>query len=561
MVPHHNCARLLLPALALLFALPSAHTQQDAVHVVQPGDNLYDLAQRYLDDPRQWPELQRLNQVTDPRRLRPGSRLVIPAALARPEPATADVLHVAGPASVTTPTRIAPAPLAAGERVSEGTRIDVGDDGFVTLRLADGSMVRLSAGTQLRLRELRHAPASGQVQSGLQLERGRVDATVKPLPSSRSRFEVRTPRAVGGVRGTTFGVAVGADGDFIGDVREGGIQVSPLVAAPGSAGAMVRAGQGARVGGAVVVAPLLAPPDLSGVPEVVEDASLIDLPLARDAGAFAWQVRISSDSAAEQVVRNATFAQPVARFAGLDDGDYLLAVRAVDGQGIPGIEAQRRLVVNAYPMAPLLREPRAGSRMIAPHVELLCTEGAGVVGYRFQIARDARFADVIAQTDDLERCEHTVRNLVPGAYAWRVAAVARDAQGRRDQGPYSRPVVFDVVELPPAPALPTVRGEGSDTLSVSWSASPGGPWRHHIQLAHDDAFSRLLDEQQLSAPSYTRPMPPAGAYHVRVRQIDTEGLAGAWSAPQRLEVHGRVVTQDAQPLTTFEGRPVRPGTR
>ena len=553
--------RLLLTALALLFAVQPARAQQDQVHVVQPGDNLYDLAQRYLDDPRQWPALQRHNQVADPRRLMPGSRLVVPAALARPEPATAEVLHVAGPATVTHPSQTDPAPLAAGERVSEGARLEVGDNGFVTLRLADGSVVRVAAGTQLRLRELRHAPASGQVQSGLQLERGRVDANVKPLPSSRSRFEVRTPRAVGGVRGTTFGVAVAADGDFIGDVREGSVQVNALTAPPGSAGALLQAGQGARVGTAIEVAPLLAPPDLSGVPEVVEDASLIDLPLSRDAGAFAWQVRIASDDTAERVVRNATFAQPVARFPALDDGEYVLAVRALDGQGIPGAEAVRRLVINAHPMAPLLREPRPGSRVIAPDVDLLCTESSGVVGYRFQVARDARFTDLIAQTPDLARCEHTVRNLLPGAYVWRVAAVAHDAQGRRDQGPYSRPVAFDVVALPPAPPSPSLQGEGSGTLSVNWSASPGGPWRHHIQLAHDDTFTRLLDEQLLSEPSYTRPMPPTGTYHIRVRQIDTEGLAGTWSEPQRLEVHGRVTTLDAQPLISSEGRPVRPGTR
>jgi len=557
----HLHLRLPLQMLALFLAVQTAHAQQDQVHVVQTGDNLYDLAQRYLDDPGQWPELQRRNRVGDPRRLLPGSRLVIPAALARPEPATANVLHVAGPVSAAHPGQPAAAPLAMGDRVSEGTLIDVGDDGFLTLRLADGSVVRLAAGTQMRLRELRHAPASGQVQSGLQLERGRVDATVRPLPPGRSRFEVRTPRAVGGVRGTTFGVAVGPDGDFIGDVREGAIQVSALAATPGSASALVQAGQGARAGATIAVAPLLAPPDLSRVPELVEDISWIDLPLSRDAGASAWQVRIASDDSAERVVRNATFAQPVARFAGLDDGDYLLAVRALDERGIPGTEAIRRLVVNARPMAPLLRAPRQGSRVVAPDVELLCTEGAGAQGYRFQVARDASFAEPVAQTADLPRCEHTVRNLAPGAYVWRVAAVATDAKGQRDQGPYSQPVAFDVVELPPAPPSPTLRGQDSDTLGMSWSASPGGPWRHHIQLARDEAFAQLLDEQQLTAPSYTRPMPEAGTYHVRVRQIDTEGLAGRWSEPQRLEVHGRVMTGDAQPVTSSEGRPLRPGTR
>lgn len=555
---HWNPANLLLPALTLLCTSLPVHAQ-DLVHLVQPGDNLYDLAQRYLDDPTQWPELQRLNRIAHPRRLMPGNRLVIPAAMARPEPATADVLHIAGQASVTSAGQPRSSPLIPGARVGEGDRIEVAEDGFVTLKLADGSVLRMAAGTQVRLRELRHAPASGQVQTGIQLERGRVDSTVNPLPSTRSRFEVRTPRAVGGVRGTTFGVAVGADGDFIGDVREGAIQVNTLTAQARSAGTLVQAGQGARAGTSISVSPLLAPPDLSGVPAVMEDASRLDVPLLSDAGASAWQVRVATDDAAERVVRNGTFQQPTARFAALDDGTYLLVVRAIDAQGIPGAEATRRLVVNALPMAPMLREPRQGSRVVAPDVELLCTEGAGVIGYRFQVARDASFKELVAQTPDLARCEHTVQGLAPGAYTWRVAAVARDAQGQRDQGPFSQPVGFEVVALPPAPASPSLRGEGSDTLGVSWSASPGGPWRHQIQLAHDAAFTHLLDDQQLNEPDYSRRMPPAGAYHVRVRQMDATGLAGAWSAPQRLEVFGRVTTLDAQPLTSSEGKPVRPG--
>jgi len=554
--------RLVARAAALLCWSGLALAQQDRVHTVQPGDNLYDLAQRYLDDPSQWPQLQRLNQVSHPRRLRPGSQLVIPAALARPEPAVADVLHVAGQASVRQGASQAhAAPLVVGGQVSEGAQIEVGDDGFVTLRLADGSVVRLSAGTQVRLRELRHAPAPGHAQSGLDLERGRVDATVKPLASPRSRFEVRTPRAVGGVRGTTFGVAVGSGGDLIGDVREGAIQVRSRATPTNAAGTLVRAGQGARVGSTTVVAPLLAPPDLSGVPDVLEDASLIELPLAREAGAAAWQVRIASDDAAERVVRNAVFPSPVARFAALDDGAYLLAVRAMDGQGIPGTEAVRRLVVNAHPTAPLLREPRQGSRVVGPAIELLCTEGATAVGYRFEVARDTSFTDLVAQTPDLDRCQHTVRPLAPGAYVWRVAAVARDAQGERDQGPFSRPMPFQVVALPPTPSTPTLGGAGTDTLAVSWTTSPGGPWRHQLQLAHDAAFARLLDDQSLAEAAFTRPMPPPGTYHLRVRQIDADGLPGAWSEPQRLDVHARVVTSDNRPLHSSEGRPVLRGLR
>lgn len=545
--------------IAMAAMCGSAISQPERMHTVQPGDNLYDLSQRYLEDPAQWKQLQRINQISHPRRLMPGSTLLIPAALARAQPSTAEVVHVAGPAGLQVDAAAASTPLVAGARAGEGAQIDVGEGGFVTLRLADGSLVRLPAGTRARLRELRHAPAAGHVQSRIQLEQGRVDATVTPLPTPRSRFEVITPRAVGGVRGTTFGVAVGPGGDLIGDVREGAIEVRSLAGSRG-APAMVRAGQGARVGQVITVAPLLAAPDLSGVPDVLEDMAQIELPLARDAGAQAWQVHVSNDEAALNVVRNATFSQPLARFAGLDDGAYRVAVRALDAQGIPGAQAIRRVVVNARPQAPLLLEPRPGSRAVAPEVELVCTEANGVVGYRFQVARDAAFTDLVAQTRDLERCQHRVRALQPGAYLWRVAAVARDAQGQRDQGPFSSPVPFQVVALPPTPEAPRTSGDGSATLAVAWGASPGGPWTHQLQLAREATFSQLLDDRLLSEPSFTRPMPPAGTYHLRVRQIDAQGLAGAWSAAQRLDVQGRVTTSDAQPLHSSDGRAVRPGT-
>ncbi|QHE87105.1 FecR domain-containing protein [Hydrogenophaga sp. BPS33] len=557
-VPPHRFSGLL--ALALLgVALPALAQSPDRIHTVQPGDNLYSLAQRYLDDPAQWRALQRHNQVADPRRLVLGSVLRIPAALLRAEPAPAEVLHVAGQARV----RGQAAPLAVGARVDEGAHVDVGDDGFVTLRLADGSVVRLAAGTQVQLRELRHAPGSGQGQTELQLERGRVDATAKPQRAKGSRFEVRTPLAVGGVRGTTFGVAVGEGGAFIGDVREGAIQVRSLAAAQEQA--MVQAGEGAHLantpGSRFSVMPLLAAPDLSGLPDVLEDISIIELRWPQDAHASAWQVRIASGDVADGVVRNASFAQPLARFTALDDGDYLLAVRAVDGRGIPGQEAVRRVVVNARPQAPLLREPPSGARPSSPDVVLQCTQGDVQLRYRFQVARDAAFTDLVAQSADLGTCSHTVSVPVPGTYFWRVAAVDRDAKGARDQGPFSAPLSFQRVALPPVPAAPRLRSGDTSTLHIVWGASTGGPWRHQIQVARDAAFAQLVDERQLSEPVYTRAMPPAGTYHVRVRQIAADGLEGRWTDPQRFEVHRHIATTDAQPLTSSDGQPVQPGAR
>jgi LysM repeat protein len=70
-------------AAALLAAVPLAAQdtpQQDRVHVVQPGETLWDIARTYLNDPFLWPEIFRLNAdvVEDPARIYPSERLVIP---------------------------------------------------------------------------------------------------------------------------------------------------------------------------------------------------------------------------------------------------------------------------------------------------------------------------------------------------------------------------------------------------------------------------------------------------------------------------------------------------
>ena len=76
-------------AAGLLAAAPLAAQDpqpQERVHVVQPGETLWDIARAYLNDPFLWPEIFRLNAdvVEDPARIYPSERLVIPGAAAGP---------------------------------------------------------------------------------------------------------------------------------------------------------------------------------------------------------------------------------------------------------------------------------------------------------------------------------------------------------------------------------------------------------------------------------------------------------------------------------------------
>jgi LysM domain len=88
---HVRTAASLAAAASLLAAAPLVAQDtpaQERVHVVQPGETLWDIARAYLNDPFLWPEIFRLNAdvVEDPARIYPSERLVLPGG----EPAMAD---------------------------------------------------------------------------------------------------------------------------------------------------------------------------------------------------------------------------------------------------------------------------------------------------------------------------------------------------------------------------------------------------------------------------------------------------------------------------------------
>ncbi|MFF5846981.1 LysM peptidoglycan-binding domain-containing protein [Streptomyces massasporeus] len=60
-------------------AVESVLSEEPVVHVVVEGDTLSGLAGAYLGDPALWREIARANDIVDPLRLRPNTRLVVPA--------------------------------------------------------------------------------------------------------------------------------------------------------------------------------------------------------------------------------------------------------------------------------------------------------------------------------------------------------------------------------------------------------------------------------------------------------------------------------------------------
>ena len=335
----HEPARLAARWLLPICLVGVAQAQESVQLTVRQGDTLIGISQRYLDAPTRWPQLQKLNRVANPRRLAVGSSLRVPVEWLRWDELPAHVVFVQGPVTVNGSA------VAVGVRLNAGDRLDTGAQGSVALRLADGAMVVFVPMTQAILGVTREAPAFGIRSTRIDLQRGELDTTATPLQNPASRFEIRTPRVVTAVRGTRFRVS--ADDEVSRhEVVTGQVALtgSDLAAVPVGQGQGVRA-QAGRLG---AVVQLLAAPDLSALPTLVERTAQ-PLEIAPMAQASGWHWQVARDSEFVQLLQDVRTRVPAWLLTGLPDGLYQLRVRVADAQDLEGAEARHTLRISARP--------------------------------------------------------------------------------------------------------------------------------------------------------------------------------------------------------------------
>lgn len=506
-----------LPLLAAVLAA-NALAAEPYVHVVESGQTLIGIAQSLLQRPADWPQLQRINRIDDPRRLQPGQRLRIPLGLLRAAERSVEIVHLTG--TLTVDGRVP----AVGERLRRDATITVADGGG-TLRFEDGTEVLLAARTRLRLQEVSQSPATQTYNHRLELEQGALEAHVPNADGGRRAVSVRARGAVLGVRGTRFRLAEGEGGRALrAEVTQGRVDVH------GGAGRArpLEAGQGLHiVPGTRLGAPqaLLPAPDLSALPA---EFTRPELRLAFPAlpGAARYRVTVSSDPEGRRPLQQQLSEQPVARFAGLPDGDYWVGARALASDGMEGLDALAPLRLAARPEAPFPQQPGEKSR--AASTAFAWARVAEAVRYELRIGDDPGCGGTSA-THPVADGDFPTLALAPGRYHWCVASV--DRNGKR--GPFSDPRMLDV--LPPQAAVDRVE-TADGQMNFAWPGEAGQ--RFEFELARDAGFTDIAIRRQVDEARIALPTPPSGTYHVRVRATDSDGFTGAYSAPQRVEVPG-----------------------
>ncbi|UYO93709.1 FecR domain-containing protein [Pollutimonas sp. M17] len=324
-------------ALAVSSLLPlAAMAQPHGAHGdlflyrVVAGDTLIALSERFTDKADNWAVLQSLNAVQEPTLLPVGLELKIPFSLIPELPSQARVDHLAGPAFADD------RPVKAGDQLSEGQTVATGENGFLTLMLADGSTLSVPAASSLSIERLRVFKGTGLTDTVFTLRQGSLESMVAPADTGVGRFEIRTPVSITGVRGTRLRVHAQAAGAQS-EVLEGSARLD----ASQGRNATLRQGQGAAIDSsgqllgvrALLPAPELGPASRGGAGWVI---AFPPVP-----GASAYLLRVAADPQGKQLFSSQRFTEPRVTFSAPGAGTYYAVLRAVDSDGIMGRDASQ----------------------------------------------------------------------------------------------------------------------------------------------------------------------------------------------------------------------------
>ena len=389
-------------------------------YVVESGDTLSELAERYLEPAYDWRDLQQLWHIRDPHRLPVKAKMSIPRRWLRWVPEKAEFASVRGSVTLTVDGRsVSP---SVGAVMPEGSRIATGANSFVTLALSDGSRIALPSQSRVRVVRLRKYLINNVIDYRFNLERGRVDTKAAPLTDPSGNVIINTPLAMTAVRGTEYSVFFDPVGALTGTgVIEGAVAVSrrdgsrsQLVA--GNFGALTNAqGESRKV-------ELLAAPDLEN-PERVQTGDRVVFNVTPVVGAQGYHALLAADAGFVESYAEQQTTVPHFEFPDVPNGNQFVRISAI-GEG--GLRGRRQSYSFSRRLASIGAEV---SETEGGFVFRWFGRGEGERRYRIQIFRNAPEGMPIVDDVGLTENEATVRNLPPGVYFWRIALSQTDSEG------------------------------------------------------------------------------------------------------------------------------------
>ncbi|WP_420555036.1 FecR domain-containing protein [Neptuniibacter marinus] len=472
-----------------------------------------------------WKQLQKINNIADPKRIPENTKLRIPIHWIKSQPASAQVIKFEGDVVTRNQEGTDSQQVSVGQQLNLGDHLETYSQSSVLIRFADGSEIRVLQNSKIDFNHMTKYGETGMVDSRIRLISGDVESHAETQKGSASRFEIHTPAAISAVRGTRFRTSYTADDTSSNiEVLEGGVAVRGAKTTR-----LVRAGYGTHVvknKAPLKPKKLLPAPKLLAYPQPIET---IGSQIRWEAieGAQRYRFIIAESNEFSTVLWDSDSERNAISLPDLSDDIYFLQLRAVDKHGIEGIERVQTFTLNAHPQPPFPMAPnnKATIRGEAPVLEW--TQSSEAVSYRLQIASDQQFSNILLDRPSLTSNQFTASELLPtNTYYWRVASLAGDGE----LGPYSTQRSLTIKPIPATPEPALVQNERE--IKLSWAL--GLPDEsYQIQISKDPAFKSIITDSKLTKPEITLER-PEGYRYVRVRSLAEDGFAGAWGVTQEL---------------------------
>ena len=530
-MPTKRGAILLLFLFMLLPAAVHADDDHSIEFIVKNGDNLYKICEKILENPEDWRWVAMVNQISNPHRIFPGQKLIIPTRLLRGIPIDGLVTFIKGVVSIKLTGAEEWQKLHLNDKITQGNWIRTNEQGTIEISFENHFSILLRPNTTVEITAARKKSAI-YLMYKLFLDIGKTISRIKQSTGKETRFEIQTPSAVAAARGTEFRAGVDSDITTRLEVLAGKVNVQAA-----KKEVEVKAGEGTAVEKdkpPAIPKKLLPPPSLMNLQPLYR-AMPLDFQFESIPGATSYRIMLARDKTFKDLVKNNIIKpQESLEIVGVEDGTYYLQSRSIDDLGLEGPASEPAEVrVRVNPLPPFIQSPSEGAELrekTARYEWLKVTQAAK---YHLQVAEDPNFEVIVEDAKNITNVSYKLTNLDFKTYFFRIRSIAADGY----EGIWSDTLSFIIIPPPPSP--PVEKPEiGDKELRVRWR-NLGDGITYHFQMAKDQAFEEVLIDQKLSKPEITFEKPSkAGTYYIRTSAVDTQGYEGAFSEPQTFEVKG-----------------------
>ncbi len=314
-----------------------SYSPEDMIELtVVKKDWLIKICNKYLEYPKKWREIARINNLKNPHLIYPKEKLNIPIELLKGTPLDGKVTFIKGDARLQDGVKGAWVPLKLDDKVKQKSFIRTGEESALEVTFEDGSSFFLRPNTELGLTTVQRKVTSHLVRD-LSVQAGRVLTKVREATGAGSRLKIQTPSSTAAVRGTEFRVAVDQENKAFTEVLDGHVAVDAMqkkIALQRDEGTMAKKGE-----------PPLDPKKLLPPPTPVDPQPQYNPPVrfafSTVEGAVSYRVMVAKDKEGKDLYHERIIKSGEAMdINSIPDGPYFLLSQSIDNIGLEGLPSE-----------------------------------------------------------------------------------------------------------------------------------------------------------------------------------------------------------------------------